>query len=384
MKPEAMPTALLVAHHYPPHVGGLEIVVQKQAVSLAQNGYQVVVLTSRLDSMPAAEDERPGVQVVRASCSHLLERRFFIPFPLFSPALILQAWRQLKRADIVHVHDVFYMSSWVAAALAWLARKPLLLTQHVAMVEHSSRLVMGVQRLVYATIGKWIFARARGIVAYNENVRAFLLARKVPGAKILRVGNGIDTNLFRPATGSERDGIRARHGLPLDRPLILFAGRLVEKKGYQILMQARDPAFDVVFVGPGTVPAEGRQPGLHWLGAREQPELAELIRACDVFAFPAVGEVFTLVMQEAMASGLPVVTTDDEAYADSIVSGHVVLCPRTAESFKAAILGLLADPDRLRKLGLRGRELAIEHFDWNSNVRQLISLYSRELRNIPS
>lgn len=379
-----MPTALLVAHHYPPHVGGLEIVVQKQADSLARSGYEVIVLTSRLDSGLTDEARQPGIEVVRVSCSHLLERRFFIPFPLFSPGLILQAWRQLKRAEIVHVHDVFYISSWVAAVLAWVARKPILLTQHVAMVDHPSGLVMGVQRLVYGTIGRWIFARARAIVAYNENVRAFLLARKVPGSKVLRMGNGIDTTFFRPAAGSERDGIRARHGLPLNRPLILFAGRLVEKKGFQILMQARDPAFDVVFVGPGNVPAEGRQPGLHWLGAREQSELAALMRACDVFAFPAVGEVFTLVMQEAMASGLPVVTTDDEAYADSIVTGHVVLCPRTAESFRNAILALLADPDRLRTLGLRGRELAIEHFDWNANVRQLVSLYSRELRNVPS
>ncbi|HEV7609034.1 MAG TPA: glycosyltransferase family 4 protein [Steroidobacteraceae bacterium] len=375
-----MPTALLVAHHYPPHVGGLELVVERQARSLVENGYRVIVLTSRLEAPQPAEEPRPGVEVIRVACWHVFERRFFIPFPLFSPGLIPRAWRALRRVDIVHIHDVFYLSSWVVAALAAIARKPVLLTQHVAMVEHRSRLVMSAQRLVYATAGKWIFARARSIFVYNENVRAFLRARRVTDDRIRLLANGIDTAQFRPAGESERREIRGRYGLPQDRPLVLFVGRLVEKKGYQLLLDARDARFDLVFVGPGNVPTSGRAPGVHWLGSLGQAQTAELFRACDVFAFPAVGEVFTLVMQEAMASGLPVVTTDDPAYAGSIVAGHVILCRRLAECFKEAIQSLLADSDRLRDLNAHGRELAVRHFDWHANFKPLMTVYSDVLR----
>lgn len=375
-----MPSALLVAHHYPPHVGGLELVVERQAHSLVENGYRVIVLTSRLESAPIAEQPRAGLEVIRVACSHVFERLFFIPFPLFSPRLIAVAWRQLKRVDIVHIHDVFYVSSWVVAVLAAIARKPLLLTQHVALVEHRSRLVMGIQRLVYATAGRWIFARARSIVVYNENVRAFLRSRGVPQDRVVALSNGIDTELFRPAGEGERRDIRDRFGLPQDRALVLFVGRLVEKKGYQLLLDAKDAGFDLVFVGPGDVPARGRIPGVYWLGIRDQAQTAELFRACDVFAFPAIGEIFTLAMQEAMASGLPVVTTDDPAYADSIVSGHIVLCARRADCLRQQIQDLLSTPDRLREMTSHGRQLAVQHFDWDANFRRLLNMYSEVLQ----
>jgi len=371
-----MTRALLVAHHYPPHIGGLGIVVQKQAQSMAENGYQVVVLTTKYEESPQEDGARTGIEVIRLPCSWALENLFSIPFPLFSPRLVSQTWRQVKRADVVHIHDVFYINCWVAAALAMLARRPILLTQHVAMVDHSSRLVMFIQRLVYRTIGRWIFSKARSIVVYNQNVHAFLRSEGVPETRILFMANGIDTMKFCPATQDERIAIRRSFGLPQDRRLALFVGRLVEKKGYQILLEARDPAYDLVFVGPGAIPRDGHTQGVHWVGPLDQAQTCALYRACDLFASPAVGEIFTLVMQEAMACGLPVVTTDDPAYVGSITSGSLVLCRRNADAFRAAIKALLADTDRLLALGVRSRELAIRYFDWSANSSRLVDAYS--------
>ena len=350
--------------------------VQKQAQSLAQNGYQVVVLTTKFEQSPQEDGARTGIEVIRLPCSWALENLFSIPFPLFSPRLVCETWRQVKRADVVHIHDVFYINSWVAGALAVLARRPILLTQHVALVEHSSRLVMFIQRLVYRTIGRWIFSKARSVVAYNQNVRAFLRSEGVPETRILFMANGIDTMQFCPATQDERAHIRSRFGLPQDRRLVLFVGRLVAKKGYQILLEARDSAYDLVFVGPGSIPRDGRTAGVHWVGPLDQAKTCELYRACDLFAFPAVGEIFTLVMQEAMACGLPVLTTDDPAYAGSITSDSVVLCRRDADAFRAAIKGLLEDTDRLQVLSLRSRDRAIRYFDWSANSSRLVDAYS--------
>jgi D-inositol-3-phosphate glycosyltransferase len=371
-----MPRALLVAHHYPPHIGGLGIVVQKQAQSMAENGYRVVVLTTKYEQSPQEDCARTGIAVIRLPCSWAVQNLFSIPFPLFSPRLLSETWRQVKRADVVHIHDVFYINTWVAGAFAVLARRPLLLTQHVAMVDHSSRLVMFIQKLVYRTIGRWIFSKARRIVVYNQNVQAFLRSEGVPETRILFMANGIDTTKFCPATRDERIAIRRLFGLPQDRRLALFVGRLVEKKGYQILLEARDSAYDLVFVGPGAIPQNGRTQGVHWVGPLDQVQTCELYRACDLFAFPAVGEIFTLAMQEAMACGLPVVTTDDPAYVDSITSSSLVLCRRDAGSFRAAIKSLLADTDRLRVLGVRSRELAVRYFDWRSNSSCLLDAVS--------
>jgi D-inositol-3-phosphate glycosyltransferase len=84
-------------------------------------------------------------------------------------------------------------------------------------------------------------------------------------------------------------------------------------------------------------------------------------------------------MQEAMACGLPVITTDDPEYVGSVVSGAVVLCPRDSASFRAAIGGLLADKERLRELGALSRQLALRHFDWRVNLTRLVDVYSQAL-----
>ncbi|GHC09301.1 hypothetical protein GCM10010080_25560 [Thermomonas carbonis] len=235
---------------------------------------------------------------------------------------------------------------------------------------------MWVQRVVYATAGRLIFGSARKIVAYNRNVRDFLLSRGINEKKILWLTNGIDVRRFRPPAEGERAAIRAQFRLPLDRPLILFVGRLVEKKGVQILLNAKDPSFDLVFAGPGPVPEDGLMEGVHWLGPLDQAQTAELYRSCDVFAFPAVGEIFTLAMQEAMASQLPVITTDDAAYTNNEMADGLILCPRQAEEFNKAIVTLLSDPKLVLEMGLRCRQTALRHFDWDANFSSLKDAYA--------
>ncbi len=337
------------------------------------------MLTSRYGQVRDVDRGGTGIQIIGVPCSHILERVLNIPFPLFSVSLIWRAWRQVRTADVVHIHDVFYLSSWVAGVFAILLRKPMLVTQHVALVEHSSRFVMLVQRLVYGTFGRWLFSGARKVVVYNQNVQAFLRSMSVPQGRILFLANGIDTAEFRPATQEERAAIRQRYGLPQARLLVLFVGRLVEKKGYHILFEARDSAYDLVFVGPGPIPKDGRVETVHWMGPLDQSQTAELFRACDLFAFPAIGEIFTLVMQEAMASGLPVVTTDDPAYCGSMVAHCITVSARDAESFRTAIARTLNDPAVLNRLSAESRAVAVRNFDWRKNFLALEAEYSQIL-----
>lgn len=374
-----MPSVLIVAHHYPPHIGGLEVVAWRQAQSLAENGYQVTVLTSRYGSSGPQSDGPGQIEVIRVPCWHLFESAFSIVFPLFSPSLLYKLWQQVKRAQVVHIHDVFYMSSWAACIFASLAQKPIVLTQHVALVSHSSNLVMLIQRLVYATAGRWIFSKARQIIVYNRRVFDFLHSRGIQESQILLMANGIDTAMFCPGTLKERTEIRARFGLPLERRLILFVGRLVEQKGYEILLASREPSFDIVLVGPGSTHIRSADSNVHWIGPLDQNSTREMYRACDLFVFPAIGEVFPLVIQEAMASGLPVITTKEPAYDDAIACGSVILSRRDAASFKAAIIRLLSDTNRMSELAAQGRMIAVRHFDWRENVSQLLDVYSAVL-----
>lgn len=366
-----------IVQYYPPHPGGLEQVAQRQAQSAAAAGHTVSVTTFAVRGVCPGMRNEDGVSVTRVRGWHVFDRRFGIPFCIGGLGLVCAVYRAVRAADIVHVHDVFYMSSWVAYLAARWYQKPIMLTQHVAMVAYPNMFVMRVEEWVYAVWGSRIFHASAAIIVYNRIVADFLEERGVPASKVLEVRNGIDTRRFTPASPTERAMCRRALGLSGEKPLALFVGRLVPKKGYRELFDARSDTYDLVFAGPGAVPGLWRTTqGVHVLGERTQEELLLLYRAADLFVAPSRGELFTLVMQEACACGLPIVTTDELAYAAyDIDRERVALCEPTASALRAQLERLAADRKLRERMGAYARSLACRWFDWDANVRRTLELY---------
>jgi glycosyltransferase involved in cell wall biosynthesis len=385
---------LLVSHYYPPHLGGIENVVRHEAVHLALAGAEVTVLTSgdrtaiTYEAGPTPSSGSGGsggplpVRVVRIAAWNGIERRAGVPFPVLSPRVLAAARRWAAWADVVHLHDCLYMTSWAGGAAAALTGTPLVLTQHVAMVGHPARLVRAVQKAVYAVAGRGLLRRARRVLVVNAAVAAFAIRHGAHRATVRHFANGVDTDLFRPAgSPAERTALRGKFGLPDDRVLVLFAGRLVPKKGYHLLRAAADPAYDLVFAGSGAGGAEQPGPGLHHLGALSPAEMADAYRACDVFALPSTDEGFPLTVQEAMSSGLPVVTTDDPGYAPyELDRDHVTLLPRDAKRLREALHGLAADRARRDRMARYSRAYAADGFTWSGHADSLLRIYAEVTR----
>ncbi|MBF9068285.1 glycosyltransferase family 4 protein [Streptacidiphilus fuscans] len=365
---------LLVSHYYPPHVGGIEMVVRQEAVRLAAAGVEVVVLTSGRRSASDVED---GVRVVRVAAWNGAERRAGVPFPVLSPRLLTRALRWARWADVVHVHDCLYLTSWAAGLAAAATRTPLVLHQHVALVQHPSVLVRLVQQAVYAVAGRFLLGRARSVHTLNSAVTEFVIRLGARPERVRHLPNGVDTGLFRPAASEEESRrTRAALGLPGHRPLVLFVGRLVPKKGYDLLLEAADGSFDLVFAGDGDTTGFAGRDDVHHLGSLAPQDLARVYRACDVFALPSTAEGFPLTVQEAMSSGLPVVTTDDPGYAPYRLDGsQAVLVPRRVPELRAALRELVRDRERRADMGSAARRYAETRFAWDAHVAELLEHY---------
>lgn len=370
-----MPTRRIViaTHYYPPHTGGIELVAQNQAKRLSALGHDVTVITSKVSPNETSGME-DGVRVIRIGALNPLEKHG-VPQPIFSPRLMWEAARAVRRADMVHAHDVFYLSSLAAGLSAWVFGKPLVLTQHIMYVPHKIGLVNVAQKAAYATTGRFLFGRSAKIFTINDDVDAFLRSRRVAEHKIQRMPNGVDTQLFFIPTAQQKAAARKKFGLPATGQVVLFVGRFVAKKGFDKVIAAVSHDYHIALAGGETT--EKLPEGVTSLGKLPQRELAELYRAADLFVLPSTGEGFPLSVQEAMATGLPVITTDDPGYASYNLDRSLVrLLPKpTAPTVKKAIAELLQDPKLRKKMSAYSLEYATAHFTWGRVATDLERAY---------
>lgn len=193
---------------------------------------------------------------------------------------------------------------------------------------------------------------------------------------IISLPNGVDTALFRPASKTEKLKLRERLGLKLDGFVVLFIGRYAPKKGYVTMLAARDTSYHIAFAG-------GDNPGKSYdhasfFGKVPHEDLANLFRAADVFVLPSKDEGFPLTVQEAMACGLPVITSDDPGYTTYMLDSNLIWLIKnpTAPSIRLAIRRLMSDAGQQKRMSRYSRNYAVEHFSWQRHVGELDKLYA--------
>lgn len=226
---------LIVTHDYPPHVGGIEMVAHNQAKRLAADGHEISVISSKIGGSKKQDPSSENITVNRISAFNGFEKQG-IPFPIFSPSLLVVLAREVRKADVVHVHDAFYMSSFFAVLFARWYKKPIALTQHVDLISRSSKIVVFIQKLVYATTGAIVFSLSDVIMTYNDRVEQFLIKRNISQDKIISMPNGVDTDLFFPVGQKEKLAIRKKFKLDPTKKIVLFVGRFVPKKGFDTVL----------------------------------------------------------------------------------------------------------------------------------------------------
>ena len=364
---------LHVAHHCLPHVGGLETVVAAETSGLRARGWDVTLLSSAWSRSPGTRVE-DGVRTVRVPAWNGLEARLAVPFPVFSPRLLLATAREVRRADLVHVHDPLYLSSWAAVLWCLLLRTPYVVHRHVGFVHHSSALVRLVQRAVLAGVGRLVLDRARAILPLDDHIAADTRARVRDRTDVVVLGNGVDTARFRPANPGERDRIRAELGLPRDRPVVLFVARFVPKKGFPTVAAAASDRYALVFAG------DERPPGvddrrLHFLGSVPAGEMPRVYRCADVMVVASVGEC-PLTVLEALSSGLPVVARDDPALHSPWTAGPgVAFVDMASGGLREVLERLVDDLDSTRRLGEEGHAFVRSSFSWDAHLDRLEAVY---------
>jgi len=370
----------VVTHYMPPHRGGIEHVAEVLFSGYADVGIDVRWIASRVPAAAPAREARR----IRVRCWNGLERALGMPVPIWSP----EGWRELGRlvqwADALHVHDCLYPSSAVAVALARRAGKPVLLSQHVGFVRYALPVLNWVQRAAYATLGRATLRGASRVVFATPAAGRYVTALlQIAPERASAIPNGIDTTRFRPVTAAEQRMARESLGLPLDRPIVLFAGRLVAKKGIDLMLDVSDhlPGTHFMIVGDGPMQSllRKRRDNVSWIRAVPTERMPDCYGACDCVLLPSRDEGLPLVVQEAMASGRPAVISEDEAYAtDLLQAGVCAGAPRAEAPLTGQVRRLIEG--EAREMGARARAYAEAHWE----RKTMIDRYVRVLEHMTS
>lgn len=311
-----------VTHFFPSHGGGLEKVAEKVVQGLAQLGYQICWFSS--DTDPAPLPVGPHVATIPVPTSNFIERFTQLPYPLWSPGVLPKLWREIGKADAVHVHEHLYLPSIVAIVMARLRRRPVVITQHMGALRLGSRLSTALYESGARFLGWILFPLASRAVFISANVRRFF--RRDGSRRALLIFNGVDTRAFALGSQAERASVRRRLGLRSDGAIVLFVGRFVRKKGLHRVMALAARFQNVQWVLVGSGPEAPRSPAANVLvaGRVEHEHLADYYRAADLLILPSAGEGMPLVVQEALCCGAAILSTDEVASA----------CPEAAEMIR--------------------------------------------------
>lgn len=225
----------------------------------------------------------------------------------------------------------------------------------------------------------------RIITVSKVSAKAIEEAYGVPESEIRVVYNGVDTSNFRPpATPRNGDGktlifvgntedrkkgilylLKAMTKLPEDVKLICVNGGAPRHIYAQELVEKLGISHRVIFTG--RLPVE---------------KVAEKYREADIAVVPSLFEGFGLPAAEAMASGLPVVSTDGGALPEVVGTDgkSAILVPaRSSSAIAEAVMQLINNPERRRAMGISARERALKLFTWENAAKEIVEIYKEEI-----
>jgi glycosyltransferase involved in cell wall biosynthesis len=229
-------------------------------------------------------------------------------------------------------------------------------------------------------------------IAVSQFIRRKLLEQGFPEEKVEVHYTGVDIKMFRPAS-RERG------------PVILFVGRLVERKGAEFLIRAAAqvqtelPAAELVVIGDGPLRADLEHQAkkslrrYRFLGLRSHEEVGEWMNRASIFCAPSVKmpsgeeEAFGMVYAEAMAMEKPVVAFDSGGVSEVVSHGNTgFLAPeRDWRALAQYLSALLQDAELRRRFGVAGRERVIREFNLEQRTKVLEKIYRRVAgRTIPA
>jgi glycosyltransferase involved in cell wall biosynthesis len=356
-------------------MGGADSQLLAAAQELGARGHDVLIVSLTPLGPMGLRAQSLGIP------TESLEMRRGIPDPrgLARLARLVRAWRP----DVIHSHMVH--ANLMARALRLVAPVPALVST-IHNIYEGGGLLMAAYRLTNQLVDHMT-------IISEAAADRFIRERIVPRKLLRVVPNGVNSELYRKAPPGARDGLRQALGLGQEF-VWLAVGRFEIAKDYPNMLRAfaavreRHPEAVLLLAGRGSLQAETEAlarelqlgAGVRFLGVRE--DVAALISAVDAYVMSSAWEGMPMVLLEAAAGGLPIVTTRVGGNAEAVLDGEsgFLAPPKDHLALASAMLRLMGLPEgERRRMGEHGREHIRTRYGLTRVVEQWEELYREVL-----
>jgi glycosyltransferase involved in cell wall biosynthesis len=365
-------------------VGGLEIVVHNLALTLANLGHKVYVITPY--NRHSTLDANFNYRVIRFGFRGY--GRLKLGFLL---AILTLAYVVLRyKIDVINVHNVSTPASWAYYFRFFSKRQPIIGTPHGDDIQITPEIQDGIRlNSKWDKIVRRNLSICTRITAISPSVHKDLNEMVIDPRKIVDVPNGVWVSHFR----SEIDKADARKklGIPLNSIALISIGRNHPRKGFKDGLDAvaklRNTGNNIsyILVGRNMSPIIERARSLGILDCLIAPgevnaeTISLFLQASDIYVSPSIVESFGLTTLEAMSAGLPCVVTDVAGSKDLVTTEYGLLVePANSDELAAAIQYLIDNPILRHDMGAQAH-IEAEKYDWPNVARMYVEVYKEAL-----
>jgi D-inositol-3-phosphate glycosyltransferase len=373
----------VISQYCSPHLGGIETIVREQGLRLARQGQQITVVSSRTSRYESSDSVVDGIRVRRVPAFNLLERRFGVPYPIFSPSGADILSQEIAGADICLIHSAGFMSSFTAATLCRQKDVPYVVYQEYTPIPYPNPLLRCMQRYNDLLMSRFVIQHAGEVLCISRHVQDYVSQLASRSTSLLY--GGVDHERFIPH----------RRSKPTERFTVLTVRRLVYKNGVDVLLAAAkilssDARIRFVIVGDGPERARlEKYIARHGLanctltGSIPFDLIPDCYRTADIFVLPSLSEGLGLAILEAMASGLPVIVTKSGGPVELVQNGDngFIVDTDAPEQIAGRISQIANDALLAAHMGARSRELVMRDFNWDIHLDTLVAVLVKTARS---
>ena len=321
---------------------------------------------------------------------------------LLAPFMFLSGIFHLFRLHRKHHFDVIHTfwllpNGFIGAVVSKLCKAPLM----VAL--RGSDIFISKQNPVFRAMARWTLKQATMVTSVTPTFLPDLEDFGVPKEKRRLIPNGSHPSLFPAPPPSQLNALRQQLSIPEDDAIIFALGRIVLKKGFDILIQAlplvkeQYPNVTLIIGGDGTdlsrlktvAKALNVSDSIRFTGTIDRSEVPAYFHLCDIFTLPAIfdpkGNVDGCpnVILEAMACGKPVVASGISGIPVVVKDAEtgILVEEKNVTRLAAALVALLTDKPKREQFGRAGQQRILNELTWDKVIEQIKDVYQHSVKN---